>query len=63
MSVLQQDNVDKITISALLGSVINEERLMALLAESDAFISHLHDEMQDFDESDFDGGGNNDLEK
>ena len=63
MSVLQQDNVDKITISALLGSVINEERLMALLAESDAFISHLQDEMKEFDEGDFDGGVNNDLEK
>ena len=39
-----------------LGSVINEERLMALLAESDAFISHLQDEMKEFDEGDFDGG-------
>ena len=46
-----------------LGSVINEKRLTALLAESDAFISHLQDEMKEFDEGDFDGGGNNDLEK
>ena len=37
-----------------LGSVINEERLTALLEKSDAFISHLQGEIQEFDESELD---------
>ena len=36
----------------LLGSVINESRLMALLAESDAFINSVNGEIKDFDEDD-----------
>lgn len=39
-----------------LGSVINEARLAELLAESDAFISQLQSEMQEFDESELGDG-------
>ncbi|GAA0310618.1 hypothetical protein [Psychrobacter aestuarii] len=39
-----------------LGSVINEARLTELLAESDAFISHLQGEMQEFDEGELGDG-------
>ncbi len=33
-----------------LGMIINEQRLNELLAQSDAFLSSLHSEIQDFDE-------------